>query len=67
MSEFFSMGGYGAYVWPSYGMAALVMVVLLITSLRNLKSTETTFQRLKAEVGPAKANNNEEFSDGDEA
>jgi heme exporter protein D len=25
-SEFFAMGGYGLYVWGSYGMAALVLV-----------------------------------------
>ena len=26
-SEFFAMGGYGLYVWGSYGLAALPMVV----------------------------------------
>jgi heme exporter protein D len=26
-SEFFAMGGYGLYVWGSYGLAALLMVV----------------------------------------
>ncbi|QCB45702.1 heme exporter protein CcmD [Hydrogenophaga sp. PAMC20947] len=26
-SEFFAMGGYGLYVWGSYGIAALVMLV----------------------------------------
>ena len=25
MSEFFSMGGYAAYVWPSYGLAAILL------------------------------------------
>ena len=25
MSEFFNMGGYAMFVWPSYGMAALVL------------------------------------------
>lgn len=25
MSEFFSMGGYAVFVWPSYGLAALVL------------------------------------------
>jgi heme exporter protein D len=27
VSEFFSMGGYGLYVWGSYGLAALLMAV----------------------------------------
>lgn len=26
MSEFFSMGGYGAYVWPSYAIFLLALV-----------------------------------------
>ena len=25
MAEFFYMGGYAAFVWPSYGLAALVL------------------------------------------
>lgn len=25
MSEFLAMGGYGAYVWPSYALAVLVL------------------------------------------
>jgi len=25
VSEFLSMGGYAIYVWPSYGLAALVL------------------------------------------
>ncbi len=25
MSEFFNMGGYAMYVWPSYGLAALIL------------------------------------------
>jgi len=26
MSEFLNMGGYAAYVWPSFGVTALLMV-----------------------------------------
>ncbi len=25
MAEFFNMGGYAAFVWPSYGLTALVL------------------------------------------
>ncbi|MEG3619321.1 heme exporter protein CcmD [Magnetovibrio sp. PR-2] len=66
MSEFLSMGGYAAYVWPSYGLTAVIMLVLLIASLRSLNSTEKTFKRLKAEVGPNRAKP-EETPHGDEA
>jgi heme exporter protein D len=30
MSEFFAMGGYAFYVWGSFGMTALVLVVELL-------------------------------------
>ena len=75
MSEFFSMGGYAAYVWPSYILTAMIMLVLLVVSVRSLKSTETTFKRLKAEVGPTErgpansqsSSNVQESAHGDEA
>ncbi|HEY9080384.1 heme exporter protein CcmD [Magnetovibrio sp.] len=66
MAEFFSMGGYGAYVWPSYVMTAVVMIVLLVVSLRGLKTTEATFERLKGETRPNK-NDAKESLNGDEA
>lgn len=66
MAEFFSMGGYGAYVWPSYVMTAVVMGVLLITSLRSLKATESAFDRLKGDAN-ANKNKNQETPNGDEA
>lgn len=47
MNEFLSMGGYAAFVWPSYGLSALVMAVLLVASLRSLTATENEFSRLK--------------------
>ncbi|HEY9097151.1 MAG TPA: heme exporter protein CcmD [Hydrogenophaga sp.] len=67
MQEFLSMGGYGAYVWPSYGLTAVVLLVLLVASLSGLKSTEAEFARLKALVNPQKPNQQTETSDGDEA
>jgi heme exporter protein D len=35
MAEFFSMGGYALYVWPCYGIAALVIAGLVWQSLRD--------------------------------
>lgn len=48
-SEFFAMGGYAPYVWPSYLIAAGILGVLLILSLRNLRRNETTLKMLRAE------------------
>ena len=44
MSEYFaqylSMGGYAAFIWPSYGVAALLLVVLFVLSSRRLQNAE---------------------------
>ncbi len=42
------MGGYGAFVWPSYGLAALVLVALLIVSLRERRRNQVRLERLRA-------------------
>lgn len=34
MGGFLSMGEYGAYIWPAYGVAALTLGGLLLLSLR---------------------------------
>ena len=50
MQEFLDMGGYGAYIWPCYGITAVVMLGVLIASLKSLKSTEATYKRLLDEM-----------------
>ncbi|MCR4378032.1 MAG: heme exporter protein CcmD [Rhodospirillales bacterium] len=67
MQEFLSMGGYGAYVWPSYVMSAVLLVALLAASVRGLKSTETEFDRLRAANAPQKQKQETESLNGDEA
>ena len=43
ISEFFEMGGYAFYVWGSYGVTALFMLVEVILVIRNKR---TILQRL---------------------
>ena len=33
MNDFLAMGGYGAYVWTSYGLAAIVLVWTIRSAL----------------------------------
>jgi heme exporter protein D len=49
MSEFFAMGGYAAYVWPAYGVAAVVLIGLWLASIRGLKAREVEIE--DAETG----------------
>jgi heme exporter protein D len=46
-SEFLAMGGYGIYVWGSFGVTALIMAVEPILVMRTRK---TTLARLKRQL-----------------
>lgn len=49
-SDFLHMGGYGLYVWGSFGVTALIMIVEPIVVARNRKSTISRLKRqLRAE------------------
>ena len=37
MHEFFNMGGYALYVWSTYGLAFIVLVLNIIIPLRREK------------------------------
>lgn len=44
-SEFFAMGGYGLYVWGSFGMCALTMVLEPVLVARREKSIVQSLRR----------------------
>ena len=47
MSDFLNMGGYAAYVWPSYGLTLVVIVLNIVWARRLLaKSREDARRRL---------------------
>ena len=46
-ADFLHMGGYGFYVWGSFGVTALIMAVEPIMVVRNRK---TTIARLKRQM-----------------
>jgi len=49
-SEFFAMGGYALYVWSSFGMCALVLVLEpLVIRARNKAVIRRLHQQLLAE------------------
>lgn len=49
MSEWFSMGGYGAFIWPAYLIVAGTLAVLWVVSQRTLKGLEADVERAEAE------------------
>ena len=47
MSEFFDMGGYAAYLWPSYGVTLAAVVLNIFWARRLLaRSREDARRRL---------------------
>jgi len=48
---FLEMGGYAGFVWPSYGIAAVVMGGLFIAVWRGLRHDERLLARLQAATG----------------
>ena len=47
MSDFFNMGGYAAYVWPSYGLTLAIIVLNIVWARRLLaRSREEARRRL---------------------
>jgi heme exporter protein D len=48
MTDFLSMGGYAAFVWPAYAIAALVLLGLLAATWKGLRDSETTLKALES-------------------
>ena len=46
--EFFAMGGYGIYVWPSFVIVAVVMVGLALQSWFDLRTQKKLIAELEA-------------------
>ena len=52
MTDFLAMGGYAAFVWPAYGIAAVVLAALAIESLDAYRRARRDLARLEAERSP---------------
>jgi heme exporter protein CcmD len=52
MSEFLRMGGYWAYVWPSYGLTLIIIVLNVVWARRLLaRSREDARRRIAMRGG----------------
>jgi heme exporter protein D len=49
---FFEMGGDAAFVWPAYGVAALMLALFAVLSWRRLREAERALERI-TESDPA--------------
>ncbi len=46
MIEFFNMGGYGNFIWPSWGLGLGVLAVITIISRRQAKAVAAKLDAL---------------------
>ena len=46
--NYLAMGGYAAWVWPSYGLAALGVIGIVVFTRRSLKAREREFESLRS-------------------
>ena len=53
MSQFFTfldMSGYGIFIWPAFGISAIVLLGILVHSRRFLRQTEKELEILNNQV-----------------
>jgi len=49
LEQFLAMGGYASFIWPSFLIAALVLVLLWLFSMRDWRRSEATLVTLRRE------------------
>jgi|SaaInl4_150m_RNA_FD_contig_31_1795654_length_542_multi_2_in_0_out_0_2 heme exporter protein D len=47
LNEFLAMGGYAAFVWPAYGLTAVVMIGIVVSSWRGLVRERQILEKLQ--------------------
>lgn len=52
MSEFLSQGGYGFYVWWSYGLSALTLLALGVWVVSSYRSVKARLEALQKDKTP---------------
>lgn len=55
MSSFFSMGGYGLFVWLAYAIGVGILVAMAVASVRSLRHREAELKILQATLGNQQA------------
>ena len=57
-SDFFNMGGYGFYVWLSYGISLVAIVALLVQTIKQHKTVlQSVLREAQREVRLQQADN----------
>jgi len=49
MAHYFAMGGYAAFVWPAYAIAAIVLGGITLASWRRYRASRRALKELQGE------------------
>jgi len=49
MTSFFAMGGYGAFIWPAYGISALALMAMIWRCLAAWRAARKRLEELERE------------------
>jgi heme exporter protein D len=50
MSDFLDMGGYGAFIWPAYGVSAAVLLALVIGGIWRLQRVQLALAEFESDT-----------------
>jgi heme exporter protein D len=48
LSNYLTMGGYAAFIWPAYGAAALILIAFAVDSWLRVKRAAAALRQLEA-------------------
>ena len=51
IADFLAMGGYAVYVWPAFGIAAVLMGGLAVVTLAQHRAARRELERLQQQRG----------------
>ena len=52
MADFFAMGGFGSFIWSSYGTAVIMLVWLGVSSWRKARKVARQLAQLETDISP---------------
>ena len=52
MSDFLTQGGFGAYVWPAYGISGLALVLLGLWAVEGYRKAKAKLAALEKDETP---------------
>ena len=59
ITDYLTMGGYAAFIWPAYGVAAAVIIAFAIDSWQRVKRAEAALRKLEVAEENAPRRNRE--------